>query len=133
MPQSGEEWFGFWEYRIRQPDMFVQIRTPQWSSHAATMMAKQWIIGQVENIRPHDVPKEELARIQFYRQSTRHGSVQAHVREGRLPNGEWETQSILIPQYAFVDGELVNISEDIGHDLACYISKRLDRHPSSFC
>ena len=144
-----ETWFGYWDVRIRDPSMFTKIRTPDWSSHAATEMAKEWIVSGADDfqIPPHLIPDSSLTGITFVRgkeqvsssrsQSSRNNEGQVHARQGQMQDQQWVTQSILIPQNVVVNGQLVDIPDDIAHEIACYIAKRLDKsddvEPSPYC
>lgn len=141
-----EDWFGYWDVRIRDPRLFTKIRTPDWASHAATQMAKEWIVSGADDFQvlPHLIPKTSLTKITFVRgesagQEKRSSSNegQVHARQGQLPNKQWVTQSVIIPENVLVEDQLVDLPPNIAHDIACYISRRLDKSdnvdPSPYC
>ena len=154
-----EDWFGYWTIRIRDPKDFKRIRTPDWSSYAATEMAKEWIASARQDFqvaphlrgikdpagvaKQHFLPKSAFANIKFIRgasaseRSRNENEGQVHARQGQLSGGQWVTQSILIPQFAQVNGVLIETPEEIAHDIGCYIAKRLDKsdnvEPSPYC
>jgi hypothetical protein len=131
-----EDWFGYWEVRIRNPKLFTKIRTPDWSSHAATIIAKKWIISAAQDfqVAPQLVSESSLTNLKFVRRKpTRNRSPnenedQVHARQGQLLSGRWVTQSVLIPQGMILNGIFLDIPSEVAHEIACYIARRLDRN-----
>ncbi len=141
-----EDWFGYWEIRIRDPTPFTRIRTPDWASYAATQMAKEWLVSGMDDfqVSPHLIPNQSLTGLTFIRGAEQGTSSrgnrnqgQVHARQGQLQDGQWVTQGVLIPQYLLVNGQLIEIPPDIAHEIACYIARRLDKSddvaPSPYC
>lgn len=135
-----EDWFGYWDIRIRNPNLCKKIRTPDWSSHAATKMAKQWIIAASRDFQkdPHLIEDASLNNLRFIRGETgKLNNEEAHARQGQLKNNKWVTQSILIPKTIIYNGTTLDIPDEIAHEIACYIANRLDSgdnvEPSPYC
>lgn len=139
-----DTWFGYWDIRIRDPREFTTIRTPNWASHAATEMTKEWIISAANDfsIAPHLIPDQQLEGITLVRAESSRGQDdegEAHARQGKLPNGQWVTQSILIPKLVNINGTVMDIPDVIASQIACYIAGRLDKSddlsssPPSLC
>lgn len=114
-----DQWFDYWDVRIRDPRQFETFRTPDWATHAATVMAKEWIIArQIGYSRPDQVPRQLVDEFPF------EGEV--HARQAKYRNSNrWATQSVLIPM------DLVE--QSIAPQLACYIANRLDKNESPTC
>lgn len=122
-----EDWFGYWAVRIRDPWIFTRIRTPDWASHAATVMTKEWLASAEQE--PHLLPDSAFAHIELIRGSTakdKSREGQAHTRQGQMSTGKWVTQSVLIPQLARINKDIIDIPDHQAHDIACYIATRLD-------
>lgn len=131
-----EDWFGYWQVRIQDPDQFIQIRTPAWSSYAATEMAKEWLISLAANftLNPSHLTPEDTKDIFFMRKDSEGNSLDVspvRTRQGFTSEQEWLTQSVLVPRIVIWEGQELEVPIEVAHSMACYIASRLDRQYSS--
>jgi hypothetical protein len=121
MPEP-EEGTRYWSVRLRDPNNFVQIRTPDWASLAATKMAQEWILEDASSIIPSPVSLD----IDF-------DDLEVHARQGKKQDGSWETQSVLVPRVVLLNRRSIKVPQGIAFEIACYISSRLDRKRNPTC
>lgn len=101
MPELKEN---YWVIPIQDSALFSKIRTPDWASHAATEMVKEWFGGDVELER------------------------EAHIRSGQFKNStEWSVQGVLIPARVILKGKVTNVDQETAEKIACYIAGRIDK------
>lgn len=112
----------YWVIRVRDPDSFETIRTPEWANYAATIMAKKWLLAESTGDNPRDIETPRVAKINFINNHDEETSV--YARQGRSQD-EWYLQSILIPKRIEVEGEKMDLPPSAALGMADYIKSRL--------